>query len=214
MNTKLQQISYEQTVRLLASDDLELFGAELNREQYAAIALAMAEFIVMLRSNRQASLLDGLRLWQIYKEAKRKVQQKAGAGFAWALSSMGGGRLCDKLDYCRRKAHLHQLFDLADSDEAQVLIKQGTKVAMDSKYAETIKEICDFLNETAAALAEVAAEAAEEVADNIIPISFVFMISKYALDELCKCCNECGGSGSINGLKPCTVCGGKGHRRA
>jgi hypothetical protein len=211
-----QVITLDQTVRLLASSDAELLGSqsslELSPELYASLSFALIEFVALVSSPRAASWATLPKIWRIYKDAKKRLQKTSGSLLARSLNAAGGRGICDRVDYCRNKARLKELFDFADSPEGAKVFAEGTEAAMKSEYAEDIKKLQEILGEAAEAIGEATKEIAEEVADNVVPISFVFMSVKYGLDELCACCDECDGIGSL-GTKECPKCDGKGHFR-
>lgn len=208
MQTVTQNITLEETIRLLASSDAELLGAK-PKELYGSLAFALIEFVILVSSRQENAFLSFTKLWVIYKDAKRRTQKGAGSLIAKSLSSMGGGSICIKIDYCRNKARLNELFDFADSYEGKAVFAKGVEEAMKTEYAEIIRKLQEILGVVAEAITEASKEIAEEVGDNVVPLSFIFMSVKYGFDELCKCCDACEGIGILEDSE-CAKCGGKG----
>ncbi len=209
-------VTIEETVALLAKSDLELLATELRSDVYKPLGSVLVQLLASLMTPTTASWSSILRLWQIYKETKEKVQRLGGSVVAGVFGAAGGGRMCDKIDYCRKKGQLKELFDFAKSDEGAALFAKGAEEVLKSEHADEVKELAktmgDIAEEIAARATEIAAEAAEAAADTVIPVSYIFMSLKYGFDELCKCCPACDGTGFVKGRK-CKKCGGISHMR-
>jgi hypothetical protein len=203
----------EQTIRLLAASDAELLGVQTDAQSYAALAFAFAEFYGLAQSPEMEGDALLVRLVRIYTDYKTRGQKKAGSLLAKALATTGGTGVCDRVNYCNNKARLKALFDFADSPEGQALLAKGAEAAMQSEYAKDIELLNEILGGAAETIRIALGELFEVAADFVIPGAFVFMIVKYGLDELCMCCDECDGAGSV-GSGTCRKCRGVGHFRA
>lgn len=216
MPVAVPTVTLEETVALLAKSDFELIATELKSDVYEPLGSVLAQLLVSLVTPPSASWASILRLWQIYKETKEQVQRVGGSVVAKVFGAAGGGRICDKIDYCRKKGQLKELFDFAKSDEGAALFAKGTEEVLKSEYVEHVKELAKTINDIAGEIAdkatEIAAEAAEAAADTVIPVSYIFMSLKYGFDELCKCCPACDGTGVVKG-RQCKKCRGIGHMR-
>lgn len=212
MTTRVQTVSFEQTVRLLAMRDADILGEHTRPELYGPLSLGLIEFIAIVSSPQGASWASFLKIWRVYKETKKRMQQASGSVLAKGLAAAGGRGLCDEVDYCKNKARLKELFDFADSPEGAKVFAEGAEAALKSDYKDAIEKLQEVLAKAAEVIAEATKEVAEEVADNVVPISFVFMTVKYSMDELCQCCEACEGTG-VAGTTTCQSCDGKGHHR-
>ena len=134
MPTSTQVVTTEEVVRLLASTDAELLGHQESPAAYASLAFAMIEAYVLVSSPQALSWISFLRIWRVYKDYKKRAQKAAGSALAKALTARGGRDICDRLDYCQRKANLKELFDFADSPEGKKLFAEGAAAAMESKW--------------------------------------------------------------------------------
>ena len=202
-------VTIEETVALLAKSDMELLATELRSDIYKPLGNVLVQILASLMTPPTASWSSILRLWQIYKETKEQIQKLGGSVVARVFGAAGGGRICDKIDYCRKKGQLTKLFDFAKSDEGAALFAKGAEEVLKSTHADDVKELAKTMSDIAE---EIAVEAAEAAADAVIPLSYIFMSLKYGFDELCKCCPACKGTGFVK-ARECKKCGGIGHMR-
>jgi hypothetical protein len=217
MPVTVSQITLDETVSLLAKSDFELIAGEFKGDLYKPLGDALAHLVASLATPSAASWSSILRLWQIYKEAKEQIQRRGGSVVARVFSAAGGAGICDKIDYCRKKGQLKELFEFAKSDEGTALFAKGSEEVLKSEHAKDVEELAKTINDIAGEIAakttEIAGEVAEEAADAVIPVSYIFMSLKYGFDELCKCCPECKATGFVKG-RQCKKCKGTGHTRA
>jgi len=206
-------VTLEETVSLLASPDEELdrFRDKDNvvQELSAEMALSIIEIVGLSSSTRTSPLNFLSTIWKIYKRIKKGTINVSGRFLARLLSAIGGEKFCLEVDYCRNKNKLKELFDFSESAEGKAVFARGTEAAMESEYADAIKKLHEIINE----IAEVTQEVAEEAADAVIPAGFIFLSVKGGLDELCKCCKKCDGSGEVDN-RSCDDCNGSGSLHA
>jgi len=187
-------ILIEETVRFLASNDEDL--KKFDDKDFLAWDFIELSGLIASKNRNVSSIL--LKIWAIYQKTKKRGQEMSGELLAKILGKIGGRKFCKKTDYCNSKSSLKYLFEFSDSPEGTTLFAKGIEEAMQSEYAESIESLAKFIG-----------GAAEELADNTVPLSFIFLSIKSGIDQLCHCCSGCGGAGTTK-QKPCTQCKGSG----
>lgn len=167
----------------------------LNDEQLLELAIRDLEVyllwspIFILSSKRRPGTVK--RVFDEYRKLKKGAQKHAGAILLSPLRLKGRDKICIEYDYCKRKSGIFDAIkNTADNPEVVVV-------------AAELSEAIDWL-------VDIIKEILEIIGDTAIPISFIILSIKQGLDDLCKCCEECDGSGFSGQGEACEICGGLG----
>ncbi len=188
IKTKSASIDREEVEHCLALSDEEL-RQRVTRDLKAYLVWSPVR---ILMGRQKPGLVR--RLFDEYWRLKRRAQKRVGLLLVLPLRQGGGNRICDEYDYCRRKAELLKAMD--------DYLKNPEIVAVAAKYSASV----DWL-------LEVMQEMLEIIGDSAIPVSFIVLSIKEGLDDLCTCCEACGGSGLLDNGESCGACDGEGVRR-
>ena len=171
--------------------------AELSTTEQRRVVWAMVAPDLSWRER----LVDHLKRWIELKKGVLGFPGRAAAGVARRYSKNGGRDFCERIDYCRRKADIREKLGIISGMETE------TSLAADEaleRIDEAAPELMDFAEEAFDLLSEA-------IADYVIPGSILIKVIKYGLDDLCPCCEACGGTGRSEGAG-CSVCSGDGLR--
>ena len=127
------------------------------------------------------------RAARAYLDLKRQAQERVGLFMVLPLRGGRGDDICRRYEYCRRRADFIAVLEAA---QPEVIL------------AARQSDIVDWI-------VELTGELMEQVGDSVLPLSFLLLSLRYGLDDLCRCCKTCGGSGSTNG-QTCEACLGSG----
>ena len=183
------EIAREDVLRFARMSDAELRRqAALDLKSYLFLAP-----VLLLTGKTQPGIVR--RAFIEYRRLKKGAQRKAGAVLVLPLRYRGGDRICNEYDYCKKKSEFfNSLAGVADNPEVVVV-------------ATEMSESLDWL-------VDVIGELLELIGDAAIPVSFAVLSIKEGLDDLCRCCKDCDGSGFTSAGVTCPTCDGVGHSRA
>lgn len=167
----------------------------LGDEQLLELAIRDLEIYLLwsplfiLSSKRKPGTVK--RVFDEYRKLKKGAQKQAGAILLSPLRRKGRGKICIEYDYCKRKS---EIFDAINNT-----VDNPEIVVVATELSESLDWVVDIIKEIL-----------EIIGDTAIPISFIILSIKQGLDDLCKCCEECDGSGFSGNGDSCEICGGSG----
>ncbi len=179
------QIDREKILYCLTLTDEQLLQLSVrDLERY----LLFSPWNILFRNRRPSTVAWIIKGWRALKQ---RAQKKAGALLVLPLKNNGNDHICEELDYCRRKAEIYEL--------TKSYLENHELAWIAEEYSETIEW-----------LAEVIKEIVDVIGDAALPISFILLSIKYGFDDLCNCCESCGGTGLQEDDLPCSDCDGRG----
>lgn len=167
-----------------------------------------------------------------YRKYRKKVIEKPSKITANTLRKFlpyNGEKFCKDIQYCKNKAKANDL-----KKDLKQALKDATKISMwggaiwiwfkkpdENINTDIIKteDIKNTVEATEGVYVEVVNDALDSGidillagTDTVIPLSFIVMITKGSLNELCPCCEKCEGKGKDDANKICEVCKGTGSK--
>lgn len=204
------RLSQDEIARFLLLPEFELDRlirrAFLRRPRLGRLR-GMISAIQVSRSGPPAEMAGITGIFKKYIQLKRYVLRFPGeksAALIRRYSKDGGKGVCTRIDYCRRKAWISERLGILEnlSAESAIATEEATDIIVEKipdgqEFLELAKEFLEAVT--------------DELAENVVPPILLIKVFRYGLDDLCPCCQDCGGSGNID-RSICLKCRGDGLR--
>ena len=144
-------------------------------------------------------ILGTIKKYVDLKKKILKIPGRVAAGLVRKRLPDGGREFCKKMDYCKRNAGIRKKLDDLRGLEDKTGRAADTAI---ERLKEHLPDVLEFAESSLDALSDF-------LGDWIVPGVFLIKVVKYGLDDLCPCCEVCGGLGKVREV-PCQHCNGSG----